>query len=197
MESSNRSLCYSKQWSGVWKAAWKGYMADKTNLDGQKPKTALNKFPEVALHQRENRIDKTPTKNRKFVHVGMYFIAPMLLLLFLMMCWYRRQRGWSQQSPVLATQSVLRLLDWFSCWAISLYNCSCGSRHCWEEGGWKQYSAMLMARAWGWWIHTSDSYINRWYNDFINYECCNLPSTRPQGENMRALAPPGGASCRW
>jgi len=39
----------------------------------------------------KNRIPETPTKKRKFVQVGMDFITPMLLLLFLMMCRYRRQ----------------------------------------------------------------------------------------------------------
>jgi len=51
----------------------------------------LDKFAEVGLHQRQNRVEDSLTKKRKLVYFGMYFIAPMLLLLFLMMCRYRRQ----------------------------------------------------------------------------------------------------------
>jgi hypothetical protein len=70
---------------------WKRYMADKTNLDGQKLKAALNGFVEVGLRRRKNKLEETPTRKRKLMHVGMYFIAPMLLLLFLMMGRSRRQ----------------------------------------------------------------------------------------------------------
>jgi len=65
---------------------WKQYMADKTNLDGQKIKAALDEFAEVVLCRKMNMLEETPTKKWKLVPVGMYFIAPMLLLLFLMMC---------------------------------------------------------------------------------------------------------------
>jgi len=44
---------------------WKLYMADKTNLDGQKLKAALDKFAEVSLRRRKNRPDETSTKKRK------------------------------------------------------------------------------------------------------------------------------------
>jgi len=54
-------------------------MADKTNLDGQKQRAALDEFVENGLLRRKNWLDETPTKKRKLVHVGMYFIAPMLL----------------------------------------------------------------------------------------------------------------------
>jgi hypothetical protein len=54
----------------------KRYMGDKTNLDGQKLKAALYEFAEVVLRRRENRLEETPTKKRKLLHVGMYFIAP-------------------------------------------------------------------------------------------------------------------------
>jgi len=66
-------------------------LADKSNLDGQKLKAALDKLADVGLRQRKNRIDETQTKKRKFVYVGMYFITLMLLLLFLIMCGYRRR----------------------------------------------------------------------------------------------------------
>jgi len=65
-------------------------MADKTNLDSQKLKSALNEFMEVGIRQRGNRLEETPTKKRNLLHIGMYFIALMLLLLFLMMCRSRR-----------------------------------------------------------------------------------------------------------
>jgi len=58
---------------------WKWYMADKTNLDGQKLKAALDEFAGVALLRRKNRLEETPTRKRKLVYVGMYFIAPMRL----------------------------------------------------------------------------------------------------------------------
>jgi hypothetical protein len=61
-------------------------MADKTNLNGQKLKAALDEFAEVGLRRSNNRLKETLTKKRKLMHVGMYFIALMLLLPFLMMC---------------------------------------------------------------------------------------------------------------
>jgi hypothetical protein len=96
---------------------WKRYMADKTNLDGQKLKAALDEFAEVGLRRRKNRLEETPTKKRKLVHVGMYFIAPMLLLLFLM-CRSRRRRGRNLGSQVFADKGALRRLERFPCRAI-------------------------------------------------------------------------------
>ena len=72
---------------------WKRYMADKTNLDGRKLKAALDEFSEVGLRQRMNRVQESLTKKTKLVHVGMYFIALMLRLHFLMMCRSRRRGG--------------------------------------------------------------------------------------------------------
>jgi hypothetical protein len=97
---------------------WKRYMADKTNLDGQKLMAALDEFAEVGLRRRKNRLEETPTKKRKLVHVGMYFIAPMLLLLFLMMCRSRRRRGRNLGSQVFADKGALRHLERFPCRAI-------------------------------------------------------------------------------
>jgi len=97
---------------------WKWYMADKTNLDGQKVKGALDEFAEVGLRRRKNTLEETPTKKRKLVHVGMYFIAPMLLLLFLMMCRSRRRRGRNLGSQVFADKGALRRLERFPCRAI-------------------------------------------------------------------------------
>jgi hypothetical protein len=71
---------------------WERYIADKTNLNVPKLKAALDEFAEDGLHQRPNRLEETPTKKRKLVYVGMYFIAPMLRLLFLMMFKCSRQR---------------------------------------------------------------------------------------------------------
>ena len=70
---------------------WKGYIADHTNLDGQKLKAPRDESAEVCLRQRKNVVNKTPTKKRKLMHIGMYFVAPMLLLLFLIMCRSRRR----------------------------------------------------------------------------------------------------------
>jgi len=65
---------------------WKRYMADQTILDGQKLKAAVEEFMETCLRREMNRIHATPTQKRIFIHVGMYLIAPMLILLSLMMC---------------------------------------------------------------------------------------------------------------
>jgi hypothetical protein len=65
-------------------------MADKTNLDSQKLNTALEEFTVVGLHHRINTINKTLTKKRILMQVGMYFIAPIHLLHFLMMGRYRQ-----------------------------------------------------------------------------------------------------------
>ena len=97
---------------------WKWSMADKTNLDGQKLKAALNEFAEVGLRQREHRLEETPIQKRKLVHIGMYFIGPMLVLLFLMMCRSRRRQGRNLGSQVFADKGVLRRLEPFLCRAI-------------------------------------------------------------------------------
>jgi len=63
---------------------WIRYMPDTTNINGQKPKASRDEVAEVALRRRKIRLKETPTRKRTLLHVGMYFIAPMLLLLFLM-----------------------------------------------------------------------------------------------------------------
>jgi len=94
---------------------WKWYMAHKTNLDCQQLKAALDKFGEDDLHRRNNRLEQTLTKKSKLMYVGMYFMIPMLLLLFLMMCRYRRQLGRNLRSQVLADKGALRHFDRFCC----------------------------------------------------------------------------------
>jgi hypothetical protein len=54
-------------------------MEDNTYPDGQKLAAALEEFAEVGIRERKYRLEETLTKKRKFVHIGMYFIAPMLL----------------------------------------------------------------------------------------------------------------------
>jgi len=66
------------------------YMADKTNLDGQKLKAALDKFVESGVHEGNNMLYETATRKWNLVHIGVYFISPMWLLLFMMMGRYRR-----------------------------------------------------------------------------------------------------------
>jgi len=61
-------------------------MVDKAILGGRKLKAALNNIAEVGPHSRKNRFEDSPTKRRKLVHIGMYFITLMLLLVFLLMC---------------------------------------------------------------------------------------------------------------
>jgi hypothetical protein len=73
-------------------------MADKTNLDGQTPKAALDVYAEFGRCRRKNRLEATPKKKRKLVHIGMYFITPMFLLLFLVMCRSRKTTG--KEPPV-------------------------------------------------------------------------------------------------
>jgi len=59
-------------------------LPDRTNLESLKLKAALDEFSEVGLRRRKHMINKTPTKRRIFDHAGMYFIALILLLLFLL-----------------------------------------------------------------------------------------------------------------
>jgi len=113
---------------------WKRYMADKTNLDSRKLKAALDGFAEVGLRWTKNRLEETPTKKRKLVLVGMYFITPMLILLFLMMCSSRRRPGRNLGSQVFADKCALRRLERFPCRATELYHRLYGFRHCWEQG---------------------------------------------------------------
>jgi hypothetical protein len=65
---------------------WKWFMVDETNLNGQKLEVALDEFAEVVVWRRINKQAATLTKKRNLVHIGMYSIAPMLVLLFLMSC---------------------------------------------------------------------------------------------------------------
>jgi len=58
---------------------WKRYMADKTNLNGQNLKAVQDEFAQVGLRRRKNRLEATPARKKNLLHLGMYFIAPMLL----------------------------------------------------------------------------------------------------------------------
>jgi len=90
---------------------WKRYMADESNLDGQTLKAALAWNMEVGLRLRNHMIEETPTKQRKFVYIQLYFIAPMLLLPFLMVCRYRRWRGTNLWSQVFADKGALQFVN--------------------------------------------------------------------------------------
>jgi len=162
---------------------WKWYIADKTSLNGQKLKATLEQFTKGGLGWRKNGLNITTTKIWKLVHISMYFIAPKLHSVFPMMCRYRWRPGRNFQSQVFADEGVLAPRDWIPRGSILLYHCLCGSRHCWEEDGWKRHSAMLKALAWGWWMYTTDGYINRRYDHCVNGESCNRPSARPQPDN--------------
>jgi len=172
-------------------------MAEITTLHGQRLKAAVDEFEEDGLRCRKNRINKTPTKRMIFFHLDMYCIAPFLLLLFLMMCTYRRQWGRNLGLDVFAENGALLHLDRLDCWAKLCYHRLCGSRQCWEEGWWKQYSAIVTAQAWAWSIVTSDSYINRKCDHYVNPESLNRPSAIPLPENPRALGLHGGTCWRW
>jgi len=90
-------------------------MADKTNLDGQKPKAAVDEIGEDALRGQTNRLEETPTKKRTLVHLGMYITALMLLFILLMMCRSRRRQGKNLGSQVLADNGALQRLHRFPC----------------------------------------------------------------------------------
>jgi len=92
---------------------WTWYMADKRILDGQKLEAALDEFAEAGLCSSKTRIDESRTKEKKFVNGGMYFIAPMLPWLLLMLSRFKRCRGRNLRSPVFAHQGTLRRLNWF------------------------------------------------------------------------------------
>jgi hypothetical protein len=57
----------------------KQFMAPKTNRDIQKLLAALDKFADVYLCQRKQRLEETPTTKSRLVNIGIYFIALMLL----------------------------------------------------------------------------------------------------------------------
>jgi hypothetical protein len=61
-------------------------MVDKNNLDGQKLQAALDEFADIGLGQNKSRLEETTTMKRNVLHVGRYFNAPMLPLIFLMKC---------------------------------------------------------------------------------------------------------------
>jgi hypothetical protein len=61
-------------------------MADNTNLDGQYVNAAVDMFTEIGRRRRKARIEDNPTNKTCMMHLGMYFIAPMLHLLLVMMC---------------------------------------------------------------------------------------------------------------
>ena len=63
-------------------------------------------------------IDATPTKKQKLVYIGLYFIALMLLLHFLIMCRQRRQQRRYIGTDILAIEGKLRYLDRFPFQAI-------------------------------------------------------------------------------
>ena len=65
---------------------WKWYITGKTNLDSQRLKAALDEFAEGFFRRRNKKFTSTPIKNIQLVHVGMYFIAPKRVVLFLIMC---------------------------------------------------------------------------------------------------------------
>jgi len=184
---------------------WKWYIADMTILNGLRLNTALDvlaevslhRLAEVSLHRRKNRIDKIQTKKRIFMHSGMYFIALMLLFCFLMICRDLRQWGRILGSQVFTNEGGLRRLDCSPCRAINLYHCLCESQCCWEEGGWKQHSAIRIVLAGGWRIDTSENYISCQYNHFVNCDCCGCWSARPQLKNPTASRLPGGDQWRW
>jgi len=61
---------------------------------------------EVGLRRRMNRLKETPTKKRKLVNIGMYFITLLLLFLFLMMGRLRTPQGRNLRSHVCADKSA-------------------------------------------------------------------------------------------
>lgn len=184
--------CISRIWDLVSnRSLWNLYFADNTNLDGQRLKGVVAKFPDVGLCRNKNSIDKFLTKKKKWVHIGSDSIAPRLLFLFVMMHWHCWRQGRTIGSQVFADTGVVQHLQNFPCDAIYLYPCPCESEWCWEQGGWNRYSAILMALAWRWSIEISNSYINCHSNHFVNSRCCIWQSARYLQDNPRALWLPG------
>jgi len=97
---------------------WECYMSDNPNLHGQKLYATLDEVTEVGICRRKNRLEETPTNKSKLVQLGVHSFPPMLLLLLVMICRYRRRRGWKLSLPVLTYNGALRLLDRFPCRAI-------------------------------------------------------------------------------
>jgi len=97
---------------------WKRYLADKTNLDVHILKKGLDKFVQVGVCQTKNRHGETSTTKKKLVHIGMYFIAPMLLSFLLMMSGWRGRWGRQLGSQVVTDEGASRCLDRSLCRAI-------------------------------------------------------------------------------
>ena len=84
----NRCISRISDLASKWPLS-KWYMVDKTNLDAQKVKEALDELMEVGLRERKNWLENTSTEKRKHVHGVWYIIAMMLPLICLIMCRYR------------------------------------------------------------------------------------------------------------
>jgi len=97
---------------------WKWNIADHTILDGKNLKAALDKFAEVGLRWRKNWIDETLTQMRKYIHVGMYFIAQMVVLPFLMIWRYTREWGRKLGSQGFTNNGPWQCLNRFTCRVI-------------------------------------------------------------------------------
>jgi len=74
---------------------------------------AKDNVGEVGNCQMKNRLEETPTKKKKLLHVGVYFIALMLDFLSLMICRSRSRRGRNIGSQVLANNSAPPRLNRF------------------------------------------------------------------------------------
>jgi len=103
----DQGVCLIGNLASKWLLS-KFYMADKTNLDGQKLMAAVNEFTEDGLRRRQNTMDKTLTMTTMFESFGMYFIAPMLPFHFVIMCRYRRGRGTNLWSLDFANEGGLQ-----------------------------------------------------------------------------------------
>jgi len=175
------------------KLLWKWYMTDKTKLDGQQLKAAQEQFREVGLHWSNNWNDETSYKKLKFMHVGMERISTVVVMHLQMIYTNRRRHRRNFWPQGFIVQGALRCLNWFPSGVIKHHNGLWGFQPCWEPYGWNQYSAILLAVVWGWWIDAANSYISCSYAQLLKSECCNCQSARPQWENQAACILSGGA----
>jgi hypothetical protein len=147
------------------------YVEQKIFLTGLNLKAVLQKFTQCGLESWMNRIRNTTPKKWKFIHVGMHFIALMHLLVFLMLCWCRRQWRGNLRSQVLTDNFMLQHLDRLPWLPIALYYCLSGSQGFSEDGWSKQSLVIPVSLAWGKWIDISNTNINFRYDHCLSRKC--------------------------
>jgi hypothetical protein len=86
-------------------------MADQTHLHFRQLKAALEKFDGIGIQCRKNGLEETLTMTRIFMHIGVYFMAPMRVLFLLMTFRSRKQRGIMLGSQSFTNRGALSHLN--------------------------------------------------------------------------------------